>query len=99
MYYSFGKEYAKYFKANGVELVVKETAGSVENYKLLNDLESGVDVAIVQSGTAPADAAHKGLQAVAGVFYGPVWVFYRGNTPVTRLVQLAGKKIAIGAEG
>ena len=112
MYYRYGLEYAKYFKDNGIELEVLETHGSVDNYKLLLDPDSGVDVAIVQSGTAPAselpDAKpedRKGLQAVAGVFYEPVWVFYREDTtkpappPLTRLAQLVHKKIAVGAEG
>lgn len=99
MYYKFAQLYAGHFAANGIELEVRETGGSVENYKLLTAPDSGVDVAIVQSGTAPPADQRPNLQAVAGIYYEPVWVFYRGSTPVTRLTQLAGKKIAIGAEG
>jgi TRAP transporter TAXI family solute receptor len=108
MYYKFGSDYAKYFKDNGIELVVKPTHGSVENYKLLSlpdgDADS-VDAAIVQSGVAPKPEEHEGLQAVAGIYFEPVMVFYRGpteltkETRITRIAQLAGKKIAIGAEG
>ena len=57
-----------------------------------------MDVAIVQAGTMPKDPP-KDLEAVAGIYYEPVMVFYRGNTALTRLEQLRGKKIAIGAEG
>jgi hypothetical protein len=33
------------------------------------------------------------------VYYEPVWVFYRGAQTVSRLPQLDGRRIAVGAEG
>src|SRR5206468_1631571 len=48
-YYAFAQEYAKTFAASGVTLEVRETAGTVDNYRLLND-DPGVELAIVQGG-------------------------------------------------
>ena len=36
---------------------------------------------------------------MAGIYYEPVLVFYRGDAHITQLSQLAGKKIAIGKQG
>src|SRR5512133_2473399 len=62
-YDHFAREYAKHFREDGFELEVRNTAGSVENYELLKDEKSGVDVALVQGGTKPDWATEK-LQAV-----------------------------------
>lgn len=94
----FAGKYSKYFKENGFELEVKPTAGSVENWRLLMDPKSGVDLALVQGGTAPENAGEE-LEAVCSVYFEPLWVFYRGEQEFTRLSQLGGKRIAIGPEG
>ena len=94
----FAKKYADYFKQNGFELEIRHTAGSVENYELLKDEKSGVDVALVQGGTTP-DWAPEKLQAVCSVYFEPLWVFYRDERPITQLSALRGKRLAIGAEG
>jgi TRAP transporter TAXI family solute receptor len=98
-YYRVARQYADYFTANGVDLQVKETGGSVENYRLLTAPGSGVDIAIVQSGSAPPAEQRPNVEAVAGIYYEPTWVFYRGDSHITQLSQLTGKKVAIGAEG
>lgn len=95
-YDGFAKQYAKYFKDNGFELVVKPTAGSIENYRLLADENSGVNVAIVQGGTAPAPEQQDNLQAICSIGYEPLWVFYRGETTIGRISQFTGMKLAIG---
>jgi TRAP transporter TAXI family solute receptor len=104
VYYATAKKYADYFAKNGITLVVKETAGSAENFKLLTAPAGStpggdVDIAIVQGGTAPRGSVGLHIQAVAGIYYEPVLVFTRGDQKPTQLSQLAGKKIAIGAEG
>ena len=78
-YYHVAGQYADYFAANGVKLEVKETGGSVENYKLLTTPDSGVDIAIVQSGSAPPEDQRPHVQAVAGIYYEPVWLFLSGR--------------------
>jgi TRAP transporter TAXI family solute receptor len=99
IYYATAQKYVDYFGANGVTLEVRETGGSVDNFKLLEQPDSGVDVAIVQGGSAPPPEQRSHILAVAGIYYEPVLVFYRGEPTVTRLSQLAGRTIAIGAPG
>ncbi|MFL5351575.1 TAXI family TRAP transporter solute-binding subunit [Archangium sp.] len=99
-YYAAARQYAEYFEAAGLELDVRETAGSLENYGLLGKRDSGIEVAIVQGGTAPVEPARRReLVALASLYLEPVWVFYRGEPGLGRPGQLAGKRIAVGAEG
>jgi TRAP transporter TAXI family solute receptor len=101
-YYTFAKRYAAILERQGVTLEVRTSAGSLEN---LQRLERGeADVGFVQGGVIepPADpdaVAASELQSLGSVFYEPVWVFYRGEQPLTRLTDLLGKRIAIGQEG
>jgi len=97
-YYAFAKQYAQHFADAGIELVVRETAGSMENYALLEDVESDVSIAIVQGGTASRPLS-KDLQAVGSLYLEPVWIFHRGSKPFTRIEELRGRIIAIGAQG
>ncbi len=98
-YYAMAQRYAQYFSDNGIQLEVRETLGSVENFKLLEQEQGGADIAIVQAGSSPALDQRKHVQAVAGIYYEPILVFYRGNESITRLTQLSGKTIGIGAPG
>ncbi len=99
-YHAVAREYAGLFEAAGFELLVRETAGSVENYALLTTPDSGVEVAIVQGGTAPEELVRsEELTALASLYLEPLWVFYRGEPGLGRLARLAGRRIAVGAEG
>jgi hypothetical protein len=51
----------------------------------------------VQSGVAEP-AARNGLTAIASLYYEPLWLFYRGD-PIDSFAQLAGRRVAVGAEG
>ncbi len=99
VYYAVATKYANYFAQNGINLVVRETGGTAENYKLITAPGGDVDIAIVQGGASPPAADRPHIQAVAGIYYEPVMVFTRGDGRPTQLSQLAGKKIAIGADG
>jgi TRAP transporter TAXI family solute receptor len=99
VYYAMATQYAHFFAENGIDLEVRETAGSAENFGLLTLPGGDVDLAIVQGGTAPPEDQIPNLRAVAGIYYEPVLVFTRGLSRPTQLSQLAGKKIAVGAEG
>lgn len=92
-------EYARYFADNGFDLEVKQTAGSVENYQLLNDPNSPVDLALVQGGTIPADLQKDKVRAICSVYFEPLWIFHRNPTPITHMAELSGKRLAIGPNG
>ncbi len=101
-YYQFAKRYAAILARSGIELEVKTSAGSLENLQRLRDDEA--QIGFVQGGVVPPsenpdEAEDSGLLSLGSMFYEPVWVFYRGEKPLTRLSELRGKRIAIGQEG
>ncbi len=99
-YYAMARKYAAVFKANGIELEVRPSAGSVENYEQLLKENGDVDLAIVQGGTLSEENRTGGkLEGVASLYLEPMWVFYRDDNELDRLSQLAGRQISIGADG
>lgn len=98
-YYAAAKQYTEVFARNGVNLEIRATEGSGENYQLLLE-DNDVQLAIVQGGTAPKDVQKtRRLEAIATLYLEPVWVFHRLKQPVTELRQLKGKRIAVGDDG
>lgn len=81
-----------------VKLEIRPSDGSLDNLKRLQAKNSGVDVGFVQGGL-PAATDVTQLVSLGSVAYQPLWVFYRGNVAMTRLAELAGKRIAVGAIG
>ena len=112
-YAEFGKRYVQILKENGIEVRLKATAGAAENIALLRDPEGTVDIAFVQGGADPErvaggdDASSDELVSLGSLFYEPVWLFYRSDAAerllkapeLTRLGQLAGWRLNIGAPG
>ncbi len=100
-YDAFAKRYQAILARNGITLELHPSSGAVENYERLKaDEVDGVryDVGFVQSGIgSAADAPH--LQTIAGVYYEPVWLFAPRIDRLTRLSDLAGKRIGIGIPG
>lgn len=104
LYYQFGERLKKEVATDGVNLEVKATGGTIDNLALLNDPKSGVNFAMIQGGVADV-SKYPNLVSIAGMFYEPVWVWYRepafknegGKLQV--LGQLRGKRVAIGNEG
>ncbi len=97
-YYAFSQKYRKILARNGIELVIRNTAGSIENLKLLRDEKSGVDIALMQSGTG-AGRDTSGLVSLGSLYYEPIWVFVRGDSAPRRMAELRGKRIAVGVPG
>jgi len=94
-YFRYATEYAEVFARNGYELEVLETAGSIENYRLLSE-DNDVHLAIVQGGTKPETLPQAEFEAIASLYYEPLWIFVRDNQQFRRLKDLSGKTIAIG---
>jgi TRAP-type uncharacterized transport system substrate-binding protein len=110
-YAEFGKRYVEVLKEHGITVELRGTQGAAENLRLLDDPNSGVDIAFVQGGasdTPNADDAHDPqLVSLGSLFYEPVWLFYRtdaaqrllGSPALTSFAQLAGWRLNIGAPG
>src|SRR5215813_14819638 len=94
----YGRQYQEIFARSHVELELRETAGAVENLKLLQDPNSDVQIAFVTGGLS--DAKHvPGVLSLGTVYDQPFWIFYPANEQINQLSQLKGKRIAVGPEG
>ncbi len=96
-YYAFGTRYAEVLARAGVRLNVQTSAGSIENLKLLQTPSAGASVGLLQGGIGNTEKAPD-LISLGRVFHEPLWIFYRGET-MEKLGELAGKRLAVGAEG
>jgi uncharacterized protein len=95
-YWEFAQRYAEFFKQYDIELELRQTGGSLENYQLLVG-ENDIHVAIVQGGSVPEQLRDSDkIESIASLYLEPVWVFYRGDELITELRQLKGKTIAVG---
>jgi TRAP transporter TAXI family solute receptor len=97
-YFATGTRYANILKRSGITLDVMTSAGSGENVKRLLDDKSGVQVALLQGGTATTKEA-PGVISLGRVYLEPLWVFYRGLDTLDRLSQVKGRRVIIGPEG
>ena len=94
----YGRQYREIFARSHVELELRETAGAVENLKLLQDPSSDVQIAFVTGGLS--DAKHTpGVLSLGTVYDQPFWIFYPASEQIDQLWQLKGKRIAVGPEG
>ena len=104
LYYQFGERLKYELAKEGVTLELVETGGSVDNLRLLSGPKSDVDFAIVQGGVADI-AKYPRLVSIAGMFYEPLWVWYRANAfksdggRLRVLSQLKGKRVSLGNQG
>ncbi|RPI08595.1 MAG: C4-dicarboxylate ABC transporter substrate-binding protein, partial [Zetaproteobacteria bacterium] len=96
-YAESARRYREILARDGITLEVVTTSGSIENLKLLQAPTGGVDVAFVQGGTAAPDTP--GLLSIGSVFIEPLWVFVRDAVPARYVADLAGRRLAVGAEG
>jgi TRAP transporter TAXI family solute receptor len=101
-YQRYGEQYRRYLEPFGVTLELRPSSGSVQNFAWLRD--GKVDVAFVQGGEgqpAPADAkGEPPVVSLGALFYEAMWVFQAsGGVPADRLVELKGKRLAVGVDG
>ena len=86
-YAAFGKRYQEELKRHGIEVELRNSAGSRENLRLLRDGKKEVHIAFVQGGASessrerqPSEKSEEELlplMSLGSVFYEPVWIFYR----------------------
>jgi TRAP transporter TAXI family solute receptor len=104
LYQKFGERLQSELAEQGVSMKLRTTGGTGDNLALLSDQHSGVDFAMVQGGVADL-SKYPNLVSIAGVFYEPVWIWYRESSfkneggRLSLLSQLKGKRISIGNDG
>ena len=99
-YHAFGEAMQVELAKQGVELKLRNSAGSAENAELL--IAGEVDIALMQGGVQlPADSDDDApeLRGLASLYYEPLWLFHRLESTPTRLAELQGHKVSRGAEG
>jgi TRAP-type uncharacterized transport system substrate-binding protein len=94
----YGHRYRDRFALAHVKLELRETAGALENLKLLLDPHSGVQIGFMNGGVSNG-ALSPGLLSLGLIYYQPYWLFYTSTEPLERLSQLKGKRIAVGPLG
>ena len=92
------QSYQKLLAAHGVDLQILASEGSEENLERLKAPTSAVDIGFVQGGQGDPKAT-EALVSLGSISYQPIMVFYRGSATITRLSELAGRRVAIGAVG
>lgn len=97
-FWNNAQKYKAILARNGVTLNVLETQGSLDNLRRLSDPKSKADVGFVQGGISGPGTTHDNLMSLGSVSYVPLAIFYHG-AQITRLSELAGKRLAISAEG
>jgi TRAP-type uncharacterized transport system substrate-binding protein len=112
-YAEFGRRYAQELRGYGIEVQLLQTRGAAENLRMLRDPAQPGDIGFVQGGSGEAvravdeDTSGHPLVSLGGLFYEPVWLFYResairkgGRTvPLTELAQLQGLRVNTGSRG
>jgi TRAP-type uncharacterized transport system substrate-binding protein len=97
-YDNFAKRYQQILARYGVDLEIRNSAGAVENLRLLRDPSSGVQAALTSFGVTTTDDADI-LYSLGGAFDTPIFVFYRSEQPITLFSQFRGGRFAIGTPG
>ncbi len=97
-YYELALRFKEEIAKKGVRLLVRESQGSFDNLKSLNDPSSDVQAGIVQGGLANSIDSPR-LHSMGRLITEPVWIFYRGEGQLDHITGLKGKRILIGPEG
>ncbi|MEQ9505223.1 MAG: TAXI family TRAP transporter solute-binding subunit [Hyphomonas sp.] len=95
-YHEYAERYQRLLAEQGVEVELVDTAGSIDNLRLLED--DFLDVALVQGGLTGTGEART-LRSLGGLFEEPFWVFVREDAAATSYGDLRGLRVSIGPEG
>ena len=108
-YFDLATRYQADLKTYGVDVEIRRTMEGFATLRALADNNSGVNVGFVKGGLVgslqgrlanekrrAAMRSISKLRSVGRLFYEPVWVFTRGDLPITTLRDLKGKRILIG---
>lgn len=94
-YYKTALIYKQLLEQDKIKVNLIETAGSIENIKLLK--EKKADIGFVQNGILDNSSS---LEFLGNLYYEPLWIFYKNdNYTMDYVIQLISKKISIGVEG
>jgi TRAP transporter TAXI family solute receptor len=97
-YESLALRYKSILERAHIKVDVRATDGAAANLKLLNDPNSGIQIAFMQGGVANGTEAPD-LLSLGRIDYQVFWLFYPAGETLNDLTQLKGKRIALGPPG
>jgi TRAP-type uncharacterized transport system substrate-binding protein len=108
-YYDLAESYRRDLERNGVRYEVQRRTEGFATLRALADSKSGINAGFVKGGlmgslqgrlaTTKAKGRHAEyakLRSIGRLFYEPIWVFTRGDLPITSLRDLENKRILVG---
>ncbi|MEO0882103.1 MAG: TAXI family TRAP transporter solute-binding subunit [Pseudomonadota bacterium] len=95
-YEAFALRYQAILGESGVTVDLIETAGSVDNLRMVGDGDA--DLGLVQGGLAKPDV-DENARSLGGLFLEPFWVFARTSFPAEDFGDLKSARMAIGQPG
>lgn len=98
IFHGIAEKYEKQLKKNGIKVNIHTSKGSLDNLTGINQKNTKIDLALVQSGSEEELKKYRRLVSLGGISHQPLFFFYRGK-PIERFTGMKGKTIAIGAEG
>lgn len=99
-YEVLGKRYAAMLARQGITVKLQRSEGSMQNLQRLQDPDSGIDIAFVQSGsTTLQNSEQHDLESLGSLFVEPVWLFHRAGVKVDSLRDLRGLRVNVGPRG
>lgn len=93
----FGERYRDALSAY-LNVETRETLGSVENLRLLQDRNSDVHLGFVLGGVSNADKV-PGLLSLGTIYNVGLWIIYKAPAPIDNLSELKHKRIGLGPVG
>jgi TRAP transporter TAXI family solute receptor len=98
VYDAFGREYQKRLRAQGLNVELVNTAGSIDNFRRI--IGGKVDVAFAQSGTYQmvTDPDHK-VSGLAAIYYEPLWIFVRRGIRIEEKMAYRPGSVSVGPRG
>ncbi len=100
-YHELGGHFATYLEEKGLQTEVKITGGGFDN---VNQLIAGTEDAVAFAPSnieyvidGSRDTSH--LVTLGSIAYEPLWLFFRASLDIERIPDLAGLRVATGAEG
>lgn len=98
-YYAYARQYADYLGEKGISVNIVETDRSVDNLRRLA-AEEGPAAGFALSGVERGLQSQEHLEdlvSLGSLSYEPFWLFVQSDSEITRIDELAGKKVALGS--
>ncbi|MCP2342307.1 TAXI family TRAP transporter solute-binding subunit [Actinomadura rupiterrae] len=98
-YQALGDRFAAELRRGGFAVTVVPTNASVQNLEMLAGGRADVGFALADSADQAVRVEHRQVAALARMYMNFVHIIVRADSPVTRVADLAGRPVSLGADG